>query len=213
MEDQIRDIKSLDTLLILGGENLQEHSRSNHAYTLYSSVNREEPLSLVLTGRGSGLSTRLPEEPEAVSMQKYLLSLGVPNERIYLETQALDTLGNMVFSRPVLDQILSGYGLKRVGLVTDGFHMDRSLWTAKRVFGEYYRVTPLPTGKQTSLIGNFMEVAIKNIWRFDLWDERIETGDQKAFEQYMREKHPLHASNAPWGLYKTGIACLKLIKS
>lgn len=206
------EAKSLDALLILGGENPQEHSRSNHAYTIYSNVNREEPLSLILTGRGSGLSNRLPKEPEAVAMQKYLHSLGVPEERMHLETQALDTLGNMVFSRPILDTILSGYVFKKVGLVTDSFHMNRSVWTAKRVFGEYYAITPLSTEKQTSFLGKIMEIAIKNAWRVDLWNERIETGDQNAFEKYVREKHPFHASAAPWGVYKAGITCLRLIK-
>ncbi len=211
MNPQIEIAKNLDALLVLCGEN-EEHSRSNHAHSLYSNVTREEPLNLVITGRGSGLSAKLPEEPEAVIMQRYLCSLGIPEDRMQLETKALDTLGNMIFSQPILDQILSGYLSKRVGLITDKFHMNRSLWVANRVFGSRYNVNPLPTERDTSLFGKVIEVAVKNAWRFDLWNEGIEPGNQESFEQYMREKHPFHVEKSPLGAYKLGIYLLKTIR-
>ena len=209
MSSQIETTKNLDALLVLCGES-EDHSRSNHVNSLYFNTKRSEPLSLVLTGRGSGLSPKLPEEPEAVSMQRYLSSLGIPKERMYLETKSLDTLGNMVFSRPVLDQILSGYSAKRFGLVTDKFHMDRSMWAANRVFGSHYSISPLPAERGTSLFGKTVECAVKNAWRFDL--HGIKPGDKESFERYMAEKHPFHVGNAPLGAYKLGIYLLKTIR-
>ncbi|NQU79067.1 YdcF family protein [Candidatus Woesearchaeota archaeon] len=211
MDPQIYTANSLDALLVLGGES-SEHNRSHHAHYIYSGIKRKGHLDLVLTGRGSGLNKTLPVEPESVVMQKYLYSLGVPEKKMHLETESLDTLGNMIFSQPILNQILSSYVSKKIGLVTDRFHMSRSMWIARRVFGTNFYIEPLPAEQTTSLFGNMLEFAVKTAWRYDLWRERIVPGNQQGFDTYMREKHPFHVNDAPLGTYKVGIHLLKTVR-
>ena len=206
---QIEIAKSLDALLVLGGEG-KDHSRTNHTYNIYKSL--DSPLYIVLSGSHSGLTNSKPEVPEAEIMKNYLLSLGVPQEIMEAEVNSLDTLGNIVFSQPILDQLLSGYSIKRLGIVTDYFHMKRGLWVARRVLPEEYEIHPLPTEKGTSLIGKIIETVVKKAWQIDLWKEGIESGNKEAFERYMKEKHPMHAENSPLGAYKIGIQLLKLLR-
>ena len=136
----------------------------------------------------------------------------MPNEDLATETNAQDTLGNMVFSRPILDDLLSGYTSRKIGLITDESHMSRRLWTAKRVWGERFSVYPLPVEESASFLVEIKGIAVKYALQFDLAREGINPGDQLAFETYMNEKHPFHAPAAPWGAYQLGIALLKLIK-
>ncbi|GEM_PF-3558935 len=196
--------QTLDAMLVLGGEDKQHRTRSDHAHYLYQQVEatrRHAPLQIVLSGSHSGLDRYLPPLPEAEQMRRYLAGAGVRIDDMHTETQALDTIGNMVFSRPILDQLTSGSSTKRFGLVTDRYHMSRGLWLARRVFPADYDIHPLPT-EQDSLMQRVIEIGVRWAIQHDLYRTGIQPGDKAAWEAYMREKHPIHADNAPFGWYK-----------
>lgn len=213
MEKQIEKAKSLDALLVLGGEG-ESYSRSNHASKLYkaSRETRKSPLKIVLTGYCNGLSLKAPEKAESEVMKEYLISCDIPAEVIYNETKSLDTLANVIYAQPILKEI----DAEKIGLVTDKFHMPRGMWSAKRVLGKSYEIYPCSNEKQTSLVGYLIEVAIKNAQKIDLFIAGIKAGDQKAFEKYLKEKHPFHApkhgNKVPLGAYKLGISLYKLLR-
>ena len=76
MDFQLETIRSLDSLLVLGGER-EDRNRSNHAYRAYSLVSpRDCPLYIVLSGSHSGLSKPNPIDSEAEAMRKYLRFFG-----------------------------------------------------------------------------------------------------------------------------------------
>jgi uncharacterized SAM-binding protein YcdF (DUF218 family) len=78
------------------------------------------PFGLVIvTGTG---------EPYVTSMADYLVLLGVPRDKIALETQATDTETNATFSA----QILQKHGSKKVVLVTSALHIPRSVSAFQR---------------------------------------------------------------------------------
>ena len=196
--------QTLDAMLVLGGEDHKNHTRSDHAHHLYQQVEasrRHVPLQLVLSGSHSGLDRYLPPLPEAEQMRRYLAGVGVPVDSMHMETQALDTIGNMVFSWPILEQITSGSATRRFGIVTDRYHMTRSLWLARRVFPAEYELHPLPT-ERDSLTQRTVEAGVRFAIRHDVHIAGIQSGDKEAWEAYMLEKHPIHADNAPFGLYK-----------
>ena len=206
---QLKDVRSLDALLVLGGEG-SDHSRSDHTNSLYKS--RAVPIEIVLSGNSSGLKNLVPVKPEADVMRDYLIEKGIPNEFLHTETKSLDTLGNIVFSWPILDDILSGFQTKRLGLVTDNFHMMRALWTAKRVLPDSYAITPLPSEKNADVKASLMERAVKYAIAYDLAVLGVEKGDKFAFENYLKSNHPMHVKNAPIGAYKSGISFFKLLE-
>lgn len=77
---------------------------------------------LILSG---GQGTYPPTEAEA--MQVALLRQGVDGSLLYLETEAVNSLENLKFSR----DIMADYGFETAIIVTDPFHMKRSLLIAR----------------------------------------------------------------------------------
>lgn len=94
-------------------------------------------ISILLSGRWSGLAKDAPKITEAQSMKEYLIMKRVNPKRIYLETKSLDTLSNAVFSREIMKKHKSW---KNVLLATSDWHMKRALWIFKKVFGRQYHI-------------------------------------------------------------------------
>lgn len=204
MIEQIKTVNNLDLLLLLGsGKSITD--RCEHTYFLQENVKNREYLDMVLSGKGRNHVT------EAESMKSYLTFLGIPEKHCYLEEQSLDTLGNMVFSQPIISQILSGQASKNIGLVTDSNHMMRSNSLAKKVFGTKYEIFPLPTPKLFNPRAQLFEYLALTVTQLDLWVNRVETGNQEMFEEYIKG-HPLYYSNNK-GTKKQIIRVLNNIRS
>lgn len=79
-------------------------------------------------------------------MQRYMLEQGVPAEKIILETKAANTKENAKFVLPiVLDK-----GYKKVTLVTNAYHMPRSMMNFEKSYKEKgIEVLPYPCGYYT----------------------------------------------------------------
>ena len=186
-------INIVDVLIVLSGE-AEDHSRTKKAYSIFSYLKKKEKAPyIVLTGFCSGLSKLKPKKSESGIMKDYLIKKGVPKSFIFTEKKSLDTLGNIIFSRRILDKLLSKKSSKKVGLVTDDFHIWRSMWTAKRVFGNSYDIIPFPTGKKCStFLGNMFECIMKNILSMELWFYGVPAGNQGEFEKLIRKRYEKH---------------------
>ena len=90
---------------------------------------RENPESLALLTGGQGPGERITE---AEAMRRFLVSAQIAEERILLEDKAESTEENLKFSKEILDSKL-GAGNYRVLIVTNEFHIARSLLLAKRI--------------------------------------------------------------------------------
>lgn len=67
--------------------------------------------------------------PEALVMRDLALAAGVPPERVHVETEALNTIGNALHSRRMAEE----KGWTRVLVVTDAWHMPRALYAFRRL--------------------------------------------------------------------------------
>lgn len=113
----------LDYLLILGAQihgngitkNLKKRLDTAVAY-----LEKNQGTRVVVSGGGGW---RLSE---AAAMKAYLLEQGIAPERIAMEDQSKDTAENMKFSKSL---IKSG---STVGIVTNGFHLYRSIRLARK---------------------------------------------------------------------------------
>lgn len=74
--------------------------------------------------------------PEALIMKDYLVSLGVPEEKITVEDRSRNTYENAFFTREKIGDV-------PIILVTDSIHMRRAVSTFKSFFQS---VTPYPAG-------------------------------------------------------------------
>ena len=67
---------------------------------------------------------------EAQMMESMAISLGVPKEVIIQEDNALSTMDNGYFTKPILDQT----GITHITVVTSDFHMLRSKMIFQRIY-------------------------------------------------------------------------------
>lgn len=81
--------------------------------------------------------------PEAQIARRILLSLGVPDDKILVETKSINTTQNAKFST----EILRGHGLSQPLLVTSAFHMKRSVLNFEK---QGVAVTAYPADYQVS---------------------------------------------------------------
>ena len=203
-------METLDALLVLGKKRpLDRITRAFETYFYFSSK-KNKPLNIIVSGEYSGIAKNVPISSEAGMMEGILIDNNVPEKYIFTENNARDTLGNIVYSWEILDGIFPEDETKKIGLVTDKYHMDRALWTANRVLPEKYQTIPCPTNNNKFSFGK--ETILKNILRYELKRNKLQKGDKEEFDKYMKEKHPMHVENAPIGLYKIVVSLAKIVK-
>ncbi len=123
--------------LILCGEDEHKRPRSRKLLELIRNdiLNNNEYKIVV-----SGLSVfnLNPESSESSRLSKYLIKNNVPKENIILEKESLDTLGNMVFSHTIIEQIIRQNPQEpiEITLITEGFHMKRSEELFLKIFND-----------------------------------------------------------------------------
>jgi uncharacterized SAM-binding protein YcdF (DUF218 family) len=132
-ETEVKPVTSLETYdigIILGGySNFEIYPRDR--YNFSKSANRlTQALELykkglikkmLLTG-GSG-SILLDDRSEALEVESFLLTMGVPKEDIILEPDSRNTHENAVFTKAILDR---DYPNAKCLMITSAFHMRRS---------------------------------------------------------------------------------------
>ncbi len=87
---------------------------------------------------GGSIDWRGPRDPEAEDMASLLTLIGVPQEAIWLESEARNTYENAVYSR----ELLAERGIDSILLVTSARHMPRSVRLFER---QGLHVIPAPT--------------------------------------------------------------------
>jgi uncharacterized SAM-binding protein YcdF (DUF218 family) len=89
---------------------------------------------IIVSGGGSP-----GHEPSAVTMKRFLVSLGVNEKHIYTESRSRDTYENARYTKELCGETQ----FRRVLLITSAYHMRRSMM----LFGKFFKdVTPYPTG-------------------------------------------------------------------
>ncbi len=92
----------------------------------------EKDSIFILSG---GYTNHEHKKSEAQFMADYIIGLGIPQESIYLDEEALDTIGNGYFVRKVVDRIT---GITDLAVVSSCYHMKRSQYIFKRCFGDMF---------------------------------------------------------------------------
>ena len=98
---------------------------------------REHRDAAVICSGSHGVGRR-PKRSEAASMADVLVANGVERERIFLEDQSRDTIGNAVH---VAERYLAAITPRPIHLVTSPFHLARSVETFALVLGAAWPIT------------------------------------------------------------------------
>ena len=118
--------QNLDYLIVLGAQVYESGPSVVLQYRLDSAAEylKENPDTLCIVTGGQGYNEPFPE---AEGMQRYLVSQGISAERILIEAKAENTKENMIYSMELFDPANDS-----VGIVTNNFHLYRSLKLAKK---------------------------------------------------------------------------------
>ena len=71
---------------------------------------------------------------ESEVMREYLLKNGILAKDILIETQSLDTVGNIYYSSKVLEGIEN---VENIIIITSSYHISRVSWLVKKIMPEY----------------------------------------------------------------------------
>ncbi|MCI8466182.1 MAG: YdcF family protein [Lachnospiraceae bacterium] len=116
----------LDYLVVLGAQVRGSTVSNSLRCRLDTAVEylEENPDTKVIVTGGMGPGE---EMPEAVAMRNYLVRHGIERERITMERYATNTKENLAYSKA-----LAGNGTRSVGVVTNSFHVFRSVRLAEK---------------------------------------------------------------------------------
>lgn len=140
--------KEVKIYLILTGEDEKKRPRSNYLVKLIKNTNPKEleHIKIIATGK-SGFNNYI-HQTESDRMIKYLIKNGIPKEIIINENQAMDTLGNMIFSYKIIEDLVLDLQNNTVNpkceinLITERFHLHRSKELFLRLFGTLKSINP-----------------------------------------------------------------------
>jgi len=116
-----------DCLIVLGaginGDKLSWVLSSRVALAL--DYLRAHPDCVVIVSGGQGPGETITE---ALAMQRYFLTHGIEEGRIFMEEQATSTVENLRFSREIMEE--EGLQGRRIAIVSNAFHLYRAQWLA-----------------------------------------------------------------------------------
>jgi len=211
LEEQVKIASSLDAIILFGGEPAG-NLRTKLVAELYEGVRGggRDSLPIIPSGYCSGTYGKdyVPRITEAQEMTEGLIKLGVNQEDIFLEEESKDTVGNLIYPIPIIQQIVSGStGDINVGIATGDFRIPRALYIGGVVLPNFPRkfiIHPIPIEEPNNLASRIRESLIQKAIAFDFkrFGVRNMGGNQEALEEYLAELNPMYNENAPFGPYK-----------
>lgn len=157
---------------------------------------------ILFCGRYSFLYSKnnRPTKTEAQAGKEYLLKIGIPGKNIYLENKSKDTIGNAYYAKKLY---FIPRQEKEAIIITSDFHLERSRFIFKKIFGSGYNfkfiATPsnLKSENKTKIFARQKELLKKTQELL----KNMRGGDHNFLKgklykiKYYREKRPSWVSN------------------
>ncbi len=164
---QIEKLEQADAIVVLGGM-INTVSQFPERVELTGSADRlTDSILLFKAGKGkyvlftggSGIVFE-QESKEASFAKQFLVSFGIPEEKILLESESRNTFENGLYSKKILEE----KKLNRIILVTSAFHMKRSVTIFRKLGME---VIPFPTDYRSLKTGMNWETFVPSTGALD----------------------------------------------
>lgn len=176
--------EKIDLIIVLGakieGDPLRPTATLTERLDLAFHYWQQHPDLLIITS--GGYPDSLPES-EATVMKRYLLDLGVPDEKILVEESSTRTAEQFIKSDQVLQK--AGITVKNPLIITNDFHIPRSLMLAQRSALPWEAIyglgSPTPQRIKPWLIAHIREpLAYLNSWLRDYPQAEVLTNNRSA---------------------------------
>ena len=119
-------------------------------------------------------------------MRDYCIKLGVPPDKIIIELNSRDTVGDAFFSK---QNILIGRGWKNLLVVTSDYHVKRTLIVFKFIYGSGYNIDVVGSDSLKN-DNDFSE--IKSLESFKKTFRNIKEGNDLSMYERLSDKHPFY---------------------
>ncbi|SHH76866.1 YdcF family protein [Clostridium grantii] len=120
-----------DYLIVLGAGLRGSTMSTILVYRMEKSLDYLEayPNTKVIVSGGQGSDEDISE---AQAMKDFLVKKGIPDENIIMEDKSTSTLENLIYSKRIIEKDQESEN-KKISLITNGFHVFRAEFLAKRV--------------------------------------------------------------------------------
>lgn len=111
--------------------------RMDEAINVYQNIfnlNNKNNIVFILSG---GKTQNTVQLSEADVMMEYCKDNNISTNKIIKETESLDTIGNAVFTRKIVDDLKE---ISDIFVVSSCYHMDRVRYIFDMVFGSNYQI-------------------------------------------------------------------------
>lgn len=173
---QYKDLKTYDAGIVLGG--ILSYDDDFHRIQFYRGGDRLfQAIELYKMGYikkiffvgGSG-SIEFSYMKEGIQVKRYLLTLGIPEEDIWIENESRNTHENALFAKEFIAR--NNYKAENLLLVTSGLHMKRALGCFNAVG---LQVTPYSVDRYASPVRRFSpdHLLIPNVQVLMFWEALI----------------------------------------
>lgn len=140
-------------------------------------LSKKQHLPIIFSGKHSGLIEQPGKYTEAAGMKKYALSKGAARSRLFIEEQSLDTIGNAVFSKVIIDE----HSWKNVLIFCTESHRARVQYIFKTLYPATIYTISYRTCKQ------------KLSWRQRIHIRYYEWSATRFARWFLRQPHPATA--------------------
>lgn len=156
-------------------------SRVQKSVELY---NKNIAKRILMTGKYSHNISYIPQKTEAKAMKEYAIILGVSESHIFTEEHSLDTVGNAYFTKQFLEKM----NWKNILIVTSNFHLARTEYLFKKVYGKEFIIDIIPslTFLSTDELLNKIDKEHNFIEQFKSQLEKIRDGDDVKVKELMK---------------------------
>jgi uncharacterized SAM-binding protein YcdF (DUF218 family) len=184
---------SNNIILVLGNRLISENihlelkARMDAALSLRRLLLDTKPYNKIFMLLSGGASNPNVASSEAEVMKAYCIENNIPQYEIILETKSLDTIGNAVFSRRIVDMIKD---IDVIYVVSSCYHMERATFIFEMCFGDKYKLN----FNNCNIIqnSNFVEKERKGLIQSHNFFAGIEPGDILSIEARLFREHDLY---------------------
>jgi len=140
---------------------------------------------MIMTGNISYKASFKPSISEAQAMKDYAMSLGVSGEKIFVETESKDSLGNLVFTKM---NLLTSLNIHYLTIVRGPNQSDERIdYLAAKILGPDYHYVLMGSDIARP---NEAEREKRSLSLAKKWLDPIQDGDTASIYRLMRDKHP-----------------------
>ncbi|MCD6081735.1 YdcF family protein [candidate division WOR-3 bacterium] len=146
---------------------------------------------VIFSGAWSFMYTYKPPITEARAMQEYAITHGIPYDKILLDEEACDTIGNAYFPKV---RIIKPRGWRNIMVVTSEFHLKRTQYVFEKVFGPDYNLKfiAVTSALPQDVLTHVIDTERKNLELTRRKIGQIPAGDDKAIGEFLFTKHPAY---------------------